>query len=136
MKYHLFIGRFQSPHLGHRWLINQKLQYGKPCLIMIRDVPTDDKNPFTAQEVFEMLTLEFRKEIDDRLVRIMVIPDIESVNYGRGVGYSIEEHKPPEDIKVISATEIRNSIRSGDDRWKSLVMPSVINYLEKKFSDG
>ena len=32
----------------------------------------------------------------------MIMPDIESVNYGRGVGYEIIEHKPPEDIKKIS----------------------------------
>jgi hypothetical protein len=25
----------------------------------------------------------------------MVIPDIESVNYGRGVGYEINEYQPP-----------------------------------------
>ena len=41
----------------------------------------------------------------------MIIPDIESVNYGRGVGYEIIEHKPPQDIKEISATKIRESKR-------------------------
>ena len=35
------------------------------------------------------------------------IPPIESVNYGRDVGYDVIEHKPPENIKKISATNIR-----------------------------
>ena len=38
----------------------------------------------------------------------MIIPDIESVNYGRDVGYDIIEHIPPKDIKEISGTKIRN----------------------------
>ena len=38
------------------------------------------------------------------------MPDIESINYGRGVGYDIIEHFPPEKVKKISATEIRKKI--------------------------
>jgi hypothetical protein len=41
----------------------------------------------------------------------LIIPDIESVNYGRGVGYEIIEHIPPTDIKEISATKIRQELR-------------------------
>ena len=35
-------------------------------------------------------------------VKVIIIPDIESVNYGRGVGYDIE-HVPPSEIGKISA---------------------------------
>ena len=42
---------------------------------------------------------------------VSIIPDIESVNYGRGVGYDIIEHEPPKDIKEISATNIRKQLR-------------------------
>jgi hypothetical protein len=38
------------------------------------------------------------------------LPDIESINYGRDVGYDIIEHKPPNDIKEISGTKIRKEI--------------------------
>jgi predicted nucleotidyltransferase len=66
-------------------------------------------------------------------VTIMVIPDIESVNYGRGVGYEINEFIPPDNIGFISATKIRDSIKSGDESWKSMVDESiqedVIKYL-------
>ena len=39
---------------------------------------------------------------------MITIPAIESVNYGRDVGYAINELVPPEEIKEISATKIRN----------------------------
>ena len=42
----------------------------------------------------------------DRIL-ITIIPDIESVNYGRGVGYEIIEHVPEEKISQISGTKIR-----------------------------
>ena len=41
----------------------------------------------------------------------MIIPDIESVNYGRGVGYSVIEHIPPSDVSEISATKIREQLK-------------------------
>ena len=34
-----------------------------------------------------------------------------SVNYGRGVGYEINEFVPPKDVSSISATEIRKSLK-------------------------
>ena len=40
-----------------------------------------------------------------------IIPDIESINYGRGVGYDIIEHVPPKEIGDISATSIRNQMK-------------------------
>ena len=43
--------------------------------------------------------------------KIISIPDIESVNYGRGVGYEINELTPPEEIGNISATEIRKKLK-------------------------
>ena len=53
--------------------------------------------------------------IDQRLnegrIFISIVPDIESINYGRGVGYDIIEHVPPQDIHDISATKIREQMR-------------------------
>ena len=135
MKYHAYIGRWQSPHLGHRWLIDQNLADGKAVLILIRDVPTDENNPFTATEVETMLCTAFKKEIADGRVATQIIPDIASINYGRGVGYEVICHEaaaPPE-IKSISATEIRRQIRCGEKGWKEMVMPGVGPWLEAKF---
>jgi hypothetical protein len=42
----------------------------------------------------------------------MVIPDICSIEFGRGVGYDIIEHIPPTVIGEISATKIREQLRN------------------------
>ena len=55
----------------------------------------------------------------------MIIPDIESVNWGRGVGYEMNEFTPPENIGWISATGIRKSVKDGNDDWKELVDESI-----------
>lgn len=136
MKYHCYIGRWQSPHKGHRWLIDQHLSKGEPVLILIRDVEKDEKNVFTAQQILMMLMGSFENEIAQGLVKLQIIPDIASVNYGRGVGYDVTEHKPPEDIKRVSATEIRAKIKTGDDSWKELVMPGAIKWLEDFFGNN
>jgi adenylylsulfate kinase len=46
----MFIGRWQPFHNGHKWLINQKLSEGKAILIAVRDIPPDEKNPFTTEQ--------------------------------------------------------------------------------------
>ena len=110
MKYSLFIGRWQPWHDGHRWLIDQQLNKGKNVCIAIRDMPKDKNNPFSPDEVKENLEKVLSHLIMDGRIKVIVIPDVESVNYGRGVGYEIIEHKPPQKIKKISATKIREKI--------------------------
>ena len=111
MKRALFIGRWQPLHDGHRWLFNQKLEQDIPILIAVRDTPVSASNPFSTEQVIESLEKEYTKEVGSGAVKIISIPDIESVNYGRGVGYEINEFVPPEDIGKISATEIRKSLK-------------------------
>ncbi len=110
MKYSMFIGRWQPWHNGHRWLIDQRLKEGKNVLICIREVDPDDKNPYNPLEVKENIEKELKDLITKNTVKVIIIPDIESVNYGRGVGYDIIEHVPPDDIGKISATEIRKKL--------------------------
>ncbi len=107
MKYSMFIGRWQPWHEGHRWLIDQRLNEGKNVLICIREVDKDNSNPYDPYEVKENIEKQLNDLIQTKKVKVIIIPDVESVNYGRGVGYEIIEHKPPQDIKKISATEIR-----------------------------
>ena len=110
MKRALFIGRWQPLHSGHKWLFNQKLEKGIPILIAVRDTPVDEANPFSTQEVIENLEAEYSEEVESGSVKIISIPDIESVNYGRGVGYEINEFVPPDEISRISATKIRKNL--------------------------
>ena len=106
-KYALFIGRWQKWHKGHEWLINQQLQKGKNVWVAIRDIPKDEHNPKSAQEVLIDLQNEpfFTNNWDK--IMLSIIPDIESVNYGRGVGYDVIYHEPPKEIEQISGTAIR-----------------------------
>ena len=107
----MFIGRWQPWHKGHRWLIDQRLNEGKNVWIAIRDVEPNENQPWTPQEVMENLENKLSDLINEGRIFISIIPDIESVNYGRGVGYEIIEHVPPQSIKEVSATNIRAEMR-------------------------
>lgn len=130
-KYAIFIGRYQPYHYGHINLIKQKLDLDIPVLIMVRDIEPDDKNPFTTQQTVDMIEKYHLSKKDD--VKVIIIPDIESVNYGRGVGYEINEYIPNEEVSYISATKIRNSIKEGNNEWMEMVdcilHEDIINYL-------
>ena len=127
----IFIGRYQPYHQGHISLVQQKLNDGVPALIMVRDIEPDTKNPFTTKQTVSMIEKYHRTKGDD--VEVMIIPDIESVNFGRGVGYEVNEFTPPTNIEFISATKIRQSIIDGNNEWRDLVDESiqtdVIKYL-------
>jgi len=104
----MYVGRWQNWHKGHEWLLNQQLEKGKDIWLAIRNVPTDENNPKTAQQVMIDLSEEpFFRENSQR-INISIIPDIESINYGRGVGYDVIYHEPPTEIAKISGTSIRN----------------------------
>jgi cytidyltransferase-like protein len=128
-KYAIFVGRYQPYHYGHISLIQQKLDDGVPALIMVRDIEPDEKNPFTTEQTVEMITKYHESKGDD--VKVMIIPDIESVNFGRGVGYEVNAYTPPEDIGFISASKVRESIENGDETWKDLVDESIQEEVTK-----
>lgn len=107
----MFIGRWQPWHPGHRWLIDQALEEGKKVLLCIRDVPVSEKNPWTAQEILMNLSNELKDLLETGKLSIIKIPDIESINIGRGVGYDVIEHIPPQEIHDISATKIREQMK-------------------------
>lgn len=123
----LFIGRWQPFHNGHKWLITQKLEREIPVLIAVRDIEPDAKNPLTTNQTVEILQKMYAGEN----VEIMIIADIESVNFGRKVGYEINEFAPPPEIGSISATEIRNHIRAKSDEWKKMVDEKIQDLIIK-----
>ena len=110
-QYSLFIGRWQPWHPGHRWLIDQRLNEGKNVWVAIRDVEPNEKQPWSAEEIQENIVQELQDLIIEGRVIVSIVPDIESINYGSGVGYEIIEHIPPTDIKEVSATKIRKQMR-------------------------
>ena len=108
-RYSLYIGRFQPFHDGHEWCVRQMLDDGKKVCIAIMDIHDDEpeNNPYPTQEVFKMVLQRFIGEINVGDIEVIEMPPIESVNYGRDVGYSFNELKPPEEIRKISATGTR-----------------------------
>lgn len=110
-QYSLFIGRWQPLHNGHKHIFNERLKLGKNVCIAIRDVEPNENQPWTAEEIKQNIEKEYEELITEGKVEVIIIPDIESVNYGRGVGYEIIEHIVPENISQISATKIREQLR-------------------------
>jgi nicotinamide mononucleotide adenylyltransferase len=107
----MFIGRWQPWHDGHHWLIDQALNENKNVLLCIRDVEPDEKNPWTAQQILINITNEMPGLINAGRIKVIIIPDIESVNIGRGIGYDVIEYTPPQEIHDISATKVREQMR-------------------------
>ena len=126
MRYNLFIGRYQSPHKGHMHIFDTFLKAAKPVLIAIRDIEPDAANPLPAAEV---KTLWEKVYAGNPLVKVIIIPDIASVNYGRGVGYEVNEIAVGETVASISATEIRRQIMEAENGWKTLVDESIHEML-------
>jgi adenylylsulfate kinase len=102
----LFVGRYQPFHRGHYELIVEGIRRVGQACIAIRDTSgTDDKNPFSLNYV--------RSRIDIALhdyrgrFKIVDLPNISHVFYGRDVGYRIERIDLDEDVRTISATKVR-----------------------------
>ena len=110
-QYAMFIGRFQPLHLAHKALFQKAMQEGKRVLICVRDGEVNQKNPFTAKQVKENIEIEYASFFKQGEVKVIIIPDICSVEFGRGVGYDIIEHIPPTEVAEISATKIREQLR-------------------------
>jgi nicotinamide mononucleotide adenylyltransferase len=106
-----FIGRWQPLHEGHKQLFQQVLDEGGNVLIMIRDIKPDEKNPYTAAEVYVTISDFYTDLIKAGRIKVMKIPDICSVDFGRGVGYDIVEWLPPAEIAEISATKVREQLK-------------------------
>lgn len=108
--YSLFIGKWRYWHKGHQWLINQRLKQGKNICIAVRDIAPSEEFPHPASWIAAQIRLRMECLGLAHRVKVIIIPDIESVNYGRDVGYSIIEHTPPAKIAEISSTAIRQQL--------------------------
>jgi phosphopantetheine adenylyltransferase len=109
--YALFIGRWQPLHSSHKALFNRALNEGKNVCIAIRDVEVNEKNPFKAEDIKKNIEEQLALLVNTGRVKVIIIPDICSVEFGRGVGYDIIEHIPPTEIAEVSATKVREQLR-------------------------
>jgi adenylylsulfate kinase len=122
-----FVGRWCPFHKGH-WAVMEKVykQNNRPLLILVRDTSFDE---YSAQTRCEMVQESMK--VMGIPASVIVIPDIKSVNWGRGVGYETNLIEVAEDIQGISATEIRARLKASDESWKDLVAPGVANFIER-----
>ena len=107
-----FIGRWQPLHTGHKELFRQVISEGGKVCVAIRDGEVNEKNPFSPFQVMDNIFNEMQAEVEADKLKVIIIPDICSVEFGRGVGYDIIEHIPPPEVAEISATKIREQMKS------------------------
>ena len=82
---------------------------GQVC-IQVRDVKGVDDNPFDFETIKLKITERLEPKYKNRF-KVILVPNVTNICYGRGVGYKIEEIVLPENIQKISATKIRKKMR-------------------------
>lgn len=102
----LLIGRYQPFHIGHKTLVKEAIERTGQCCIALRDVGgIDEKNPYDFEKVKQEIysaCIEFGNKI-----KVVELPNITDVFYGRGVGYNIEQLELSKELQAVSATKIR-----------------------------
>ena len=104
------LGRWQPFHDGHYALFQEIVKKTGQVCIQIRDVQGVDDNPFDFETVKKSIEEKLSPEFEGRF-KIMMVPNITNICYGRGVGYKIEEIELSKEIQEISATKIRAKMR-------------------------
>ena len=103
------LGRWQPFHDGHFELFKKILEKTGQVIIMVRDMPKSENNPFEFKQI--------KKNIEEKLkdyigkFDVIKVPNITNICYGRDVGYKIEEIVLPKEIQQISATKIRKKLK-------------------------
>ena len=104
------LGRWQPFHNGHFTLFEKIIQKTGQVCIQVRDVQGVDDNPFDFETVKKNIEEELNPKYKNRF-KIILVPNITNISYGRSVGYKIEEVVLSENIQKISATKIRAEMR-------------------------
>ena len=117
------LGRWQPFHDGHYKLFKEIIKKTGQVCIQIRDVQGVDDNPFDFETVKKSIKERLNPEFEGKF-KIMMVPNITNICYGRGVGYKIEEIVLSEEIQKISATEIRAKMRE-EGKLKDIQTPTL-----------
>ena len=104
------LGRWQPFHDGHYALFEEIVKITGQVCIQIRDVQGVADNPFDFETVKKNIEEKLNPKYKNRF-KIILVPNITNISYGRGVGYKIEEIELAEKIQKISATKIRAKMR-------------------------
>ena len=104
------LGRWQPFHDGHYALFEETLKKTGQVCIQVRDVHGVEDNPFDFETIKKNIEKKLFPRFKNRF-KIILVPNITNICYGRGVGYKIEEVVLSEKIHQISATKIRAKMR-------------------------
>ncbi len=104
------LGRWQPFHDGHYTLFCEIIKKTGQVCIQVRDVQGVEDNPFDFEYVKSKITERLELKFKNRF-KIVLVPNITNICYGRGVGYKIEEIVLSEEIQKVSATKIRKAMR-------------------------
>ena len=104
------LGRWQPFHDGHYALFEKIIKKTGQVCIQVRDVQGVDDNPFDFESIKSRIAEKLEPKYKNRF-KIILVPNITNICYGRGVGYQIEEIILSEEIQKISATKIRAKMR-------------------------
>jgi len=123
------LGRWQPFHDGHYALFEEIIKKTGQVCIQIRDVQGVDDNPFDFETVKKNIEEKLNPKYKNRF-KIMLVPNITNISYGRGVGYKIEEVDLPEKIQQISATKISDNKKIRTEI--SEIKKSLLNFRFQK----
>lgn len=151
----LFIGRFQPFHNGHMLVVEGMTKLCGKIWIGIGSSEKHHTNtdPFTAQERIEMMQralqgkdlipvfdinfVELPDETDDTMWRNTVLEKTGPVDvvwtgneWTAKCFEGVIPVKPIKEVPGISATQIREKMKSGGD-WQSLVPKEIVSYLSE-----
>ena len=104
------LGRWQPFHDGHYALFEEIIKKTGQVCILVRDVQGVDDNPFDFENIKSKIVEKLEPKYKNRY-KVLLVPNITNICYGRGVGYKIEEVILSEEIQKISATKIRKEMR-------------------------
>ena len=109
------LGRWQPFHNGHYALFEEIIKKTGQVCIQVRDVQGVDDNPFDFETVKSDITQRLEPNFKNRF-KVILVPNITNIYYGRSVGYKIEEIVLSEEIQKISATKIRKEMREKEKK--------------------
>lgn len=121
-----FIGRWVPFHKGHVAIIEAKRAQNpsKPVLIMVRNTKEDAYPPVLRAEYIK--TWMQKNNIQGTII---IVPNVEGVYWGRGVGYNVGLVDVDISVQKISGTRIREQISKKTSGWKKRVADKNASYF-------
>ncbi len=105
----IFIGRFQPFHKGHKNIFMNALKKNGQVTILVMDsYGINKKNPYKFHYVKKKILSDLSNYKNK--FKIIKIPVVSEVVYGRKVGYKFRKIKLSKALENISATKIRKKI--------------------------